>query len=200
MKLTVHSCMTSIYVTCQLLLCSCNHEAFHISMTGLLYLIYVFQKEMKVGGLLTSAGINIGLCVLFLSLYSILRKQPQNVKVYFGRRIAEEHNRLRDAFILERFVPSPSWIVKSLRCTEEEILATAGLDAVVFNRILVFRYLHFYFNMCFFSFWLLLKVAAVLLCYLNLSVCILVYKVCYVTLIMTSPLVMWLSNCIAFCL
>ncbi|TKV92083.1 hypothetical protein SEVIR_9G140400v4 [Setaria viridis] len=93
---------------------------------------------MKVGGLLTSAGINIGLCVLFLSLYSILRKQPQNVKVYFGRRIAEEHNRLRDAFILERFVPSPSWIVKSLRCTEDEILDTAGLDAVVFNRIMVF--------------------------------------------------------------
>ncbi|KAJ1294207.1 hypothetical protein BS78_01G128100 [Paspalum vaginatum] len=93
---------------------------------------------MKVGGLLTSAGINIGLCVLFLSLYSILRKQPQNVKVYFGRRIAEENNRLRDAFILERFVPSPSWIVKSLRCTEDEILATAGLDAVVFNRIMVF--------------------------------------------------------------
>ncbi|KAF8733919.1 hypothetical protein HU200_014776 [Digitaria exilis] len=93
---------------------------------------------MKVGGLLASAGINIGLCVLFLSLYSILRKQPQNVKVYFGRRIAEENNRLRDAFILERFVPSPSWIVKSLRCTEDELLATAGLDAVVFNRILVF--------------------------------------------------------------
>lgn len=93
---------------------------------------------MKVGGLLTSAGINIGLCVLFLSLYSILRKQPQNVKVYFGRRIAEENNRLRDAFILERFVPSPRWIMRSLRCTEDEILATAGLDAVVFNRILVF--------------------------------------------------------------
>ncbi|KAL5219695.1 hypothetical protein ABZP36_020379 [Zizania latifolia] len=93
---------------------------------------------MKVGGLLTSAGINIGLCVLFLSLYSILRKQPQNVKVYFGRRIAEEHSRLRDAFILERFVPSTGWIVRSLRCTEDEILATAGLDAVVFNRILVF--------------------------------------------------------------
>lgn len=97
---------------------------------------------MKVGGLLTSAGINIGLCVLFFSLYSILRKQPQNVKVYFGRRIAEEHNRLRDAFILERFVPSTRWIVKSLRCTEDEILAIAGLDAVVFNRILIFRYAH----------------------------------------------------------
>jgi len=116
---------------------------------------------MKVGGLLASAGINIGLCVLFLSLYSILRKQPQNVKVYFGRRIAEERNRLRDAFILERFVPSPSWIVKSLRCTEDEILDVAGLDAVVFNRIIVFRYLHLYFNMLrFFSFWLVLTVAA----------------------------------------
>uniref|UniRef100_A0A0E0NZE6 CSC1/OSCA1-like 7TM region domain-containing protein n=1 Tax=Oryza rufipogon TaxID=4529 RepID=A0A0E0NZE6_ORYRU len=95
---------------------------------------------MKVGALLTSAGINISLCILFLSLYSVLRKQPQNVKVYFGRRIAEENSRLREAFILERFVPSASWILRSLRCTEDELLATAGLDAVVFNRILVFRY------------------------------------------------------------
>uniref|UniRef100_A0A0D9ZBG7 CSC1/OSCA1-like 7TM region domain-containing protein n=1 Tax=Oryza glumipatula TaxID=40148 RepID=A0A0D9ZBG7_9ORYZ len=93
---------------------------------------------MKVGALLTSAGINISLCILFLSLYSVLRKQPQNVKVYFGRRIAEENSRLREAFILERFVPSASWILRSLRCTEDELLATAGLDAVVFNRILVF--------------------------------------------------------------
>lgn len=95
---------------------------------------------MKISALLTSAGINIGLCVLFLSLYSVLRKQPANVRVYFGRRIAEEHDRLRGAFILERFVPSTGWIVKALQCTEEEILAAAGLDAVVFNRILVFRY------------------------------------------------------------
>ncbi|OEL15615.1 CSC1-like protein RXW8 [Dichanthelium oligosanthes] len=93
---------------------------------------------MKISALLTSAGINIGLCVLFLSLYSVLRKQPANVRVYFGRRIAEENTRLRGAFILERFVPSTGWIVKALQCTEEEILAAAGLDAVVFNRILVF--------------------------------------------------------------
>ncbi|XP_052139517.1 CSC1-like protein RXW8 [Oryza glaberrima] len=93
---------------------------------------------MKISGLLTSAGINIALSVLFISLYSVLRKQPANVRVYFGRRIAEEHNRLREAFILERFVPSTGWIVKALQCTEEEILAAAGLDAVVFNRILVF--------------------------------------------------------------
>ena len=98
---------------------------------------------MKVGGLLTSAGINIGLCVLFLSFYSILRKQPQNVKVYFGRTISKDRRRLQGAFILDRFVPSPSWIVRSLQCTEDEILTTAGLDAVVFNRVLVFRCIHF---------------------------------------------------------
>ncbi|KAM0882117.1 hypothetical protein ACQ4PT_032564 [Festuca glaucescens] len=94
---------------------------------------------MKISGLLTSAGINIGLCVLFLSLYSILRKQPANIRVYFGRRIAEENSLLREAFVLERFVPSAGWIVKALQCTEEELLAAAGLDAVVFNRMLVFR-------------------------------------------------------------
>lgn len=96
---------------------------------------------MKISALLTSAGINIGVCVLLLSLYSILRKQPGNVNVYFGRRIAEEHKRLRDAFVLERIVPSPSWILKALQYTEEEILAAAGLDAVVFMRIVIFRYL-----------------------------------------------------------
>jgi hypothetical protein len=101
---------------------------------------------MKISALLTSAGINIGLCVLFWSLYSVLRKQPAFVRVYFGRRIAEEHRLLREAFILERFVPSTSWIVKALQCTEDEILAAAGLDAVAFNRMLVFRYSEFYFN------------------------------------------------------
>ncbi|XP_047047802.1 CSC1-like protein At1g10090 isoform X2 [Lolium rigidum] len=93
---------------------------------------------MKISALLTSAGINIGLCVLFWSLYSVLRKQPTFVRVYFGRRIAEERRLLREAFILERFVPSPSWIVQAVKCTEEEILAAAGLDAVAFNRMLVF--------------------------------------------------------------
>ncbi|XP_062202210.1 CSC1-like protein RXW8 [Phragmites australis] len=93
---------------------------------------------MNISALLTSAGINIGLCVLFLSLYSVLRKQPANVRVYFGRRIAEDHDQLREAFVLERFVPSTGWIVKALQLTEEEILAAAGMDAVVFNRILVF--------------------------------------------------------------
>jgi hypothetical protein len=46
--------------------------------------------------------------------------------------------------LLERFVPSPSWILRSLHCTEDDLLTTAGLDAVVFNRVLVFRCIHFY--------------------------------------------------------
>ncbi|RWW61701.1 hypothetical protein BHE74_00031227 [Ensete ventricosum] len=94
---------------------------------------------MKLSALLTSAGINIGVCALLLSLYSVLRKQPGNVSVYFGRRLAEEHGRHRDSYILERFVPSPSWIVKAWQYTEEEILSAAGLDAVVFLRAIVFR-------------------------------------------------------------
>ncbi|XP_073355725.1 CSC1-like protein RXW8 isoform X2 [Aegilops tauschii subsp. strangulata] len=93
---------------------------------------------MKISALMTSAGINIGICVLLWSLYSVLRKQPAFVRVYFGRRIAEENRLLREAFILERFVPSTGWIVKALQCTEEELLAAAGLDAVAFNRMLVF--------------------------------------------------------------
>ncbi|KAF8406168.1 hypothetical protein HHK36_008248 [Tetracentron sinense] len=93
---------------------------------------------MKISALLTSAGINTGLCVLLFSLYSILRKYPGNVNVYFGRRLAQEHIKHSDPFCFDRFVPSPSWIVKAWETSEEEILAIAGLDAVVFLRIIVF--------------------------------------------------------------
>lgn len=88
--------------------------------------------------LLTSAGINIGVCALLLSLYSILRKQPGNASVYFGRRLAEERSRRLNSFILERLVPSPRWMVTAWGYKEEEILDVAGLDAVVFIRIIVF--------------------------------------------------------------
>lgn len=97
---------------------------------------------MIISALLTSAGINIGLCALFLLLYSILRKQPSNVIVYFGRRLSEERKRHADSFSFDRLVPSAGWIVKAWEVTEDEILSTAGLDAVVFLRILVFRYFH----------------------------------------------------------
>ncbi|GAV58004.1 DUF221 domain-containing protein/RSN1_TM domain-containing protein [Cephalotus follicularis] len=93
---------------------------------------------MDISALLTSAGINIGICVVLFSLYSILRKQPSNVSVYFGRRIASGRTRRNDPYCFERFVPSPSWILKAWETSEEEILAIGGMDAVVFLRILVF--------------------------------------------------------------
>jgi calcium permeable stress-gated cation channel len=93
---------------------------------------------MDIVALLTSAGINIVVCVVIFSLYSILRKQPSNVNVYFARRLASQYSRHVD-FWLERFVPSPSWILKAWETSENEILAIGGLDAVVFVRIVVFR-------------------------------------------------------------
>lgn len=94
---------------------------------------------MDIAALLTSAGINIGLCVVLFSLYSILRKQPSNRVVYFGRRLATVRIRSDDFFSIERFVPSPSWILKAWETTEEEILSIGGLDALAFQRTLVFR-------------------------------------------------------------
>ncbi|KAG2698869.1 hypothetical protein I3760_07G167900 [Carya illinoinensis] len=93
---------------------------------------------MNISALLTSAGINTGVCLVLLSLYSILRKQPSNVSVYFGRRLAPVCSRRSDPFCFERFVPSPSWIVKAWETSEEEIYGTGGMDAVVFLRIVVF--------------------------------------------------------------
>ncbi|XP_027356465.1 CSC1-like protein RXW8 [Abrus precatorius] len=92
---------------------------------------------MNIAALLTSAGINITVCVVLFSLYSILRKQPSNINVYFGRRLASRRLRSRD-LSLERFVPSPTWVVKAWETTQDEILTIGGLDAVVFSRMLVF--------------------------------------------------------------
>lgn len=94
---------------------------------------------MNISALLTSAGINIGLCVVLLLLYSLLRKQPSNLTVYFGRRLAQERPKRFDSLCFDRFVPSPSWIVKAWETSEEELLSLGGLDAVVFIRTLVFR-------------------------------------------------------------
>ncbi|KAG1341845.1 putative CSC1-like protein RXW8 [Cocos nucifera] len=95
--------------------------------------------SMDLSRLLTSAGINIGICALFFSLYSVFRKQPGNVYVYFGRRLSQEDSKRRNINALERLVPSASWIVKAWQITEDELLSFAGVDAVVFLRVLVFR-------------------------------------------------------------
>ncbi|XP_068483464.1 CSC1-like protein RXW8 isoform X4 [Phaseolus vulgaris] len=92
---------------------------------------------MDIAALLTSAGINIAVCVVLFTLYSILRKQPSNVNVYFGRRLASRRSKSRD-LCLDRFVPSPTWVMKAWETTQEEMLTTGGLDAVVFSRMVVF--------------------------------------------------------------
>ncbi|XP_074365948.1 CSC1-like protein RXW8 isoform X4 [Apium graveolens] len=93
---------------------------------------------MNLGGLWTSAGINIALCAGLSSLYSVLRKQPTNACVYFEQRLAQVQAQNQDSFTLDRFVPSAGWIVKAWETTEEELLAIGGLDAVVFFRIVLF--------------------------------------------------------------
>ncbi|KAG2256734.1 hypothetical protein Bca52824_076028 [Brassica carinata] len=92
---------------------------------------------MDVSALLTSAGINIGICVVLVSLYSILRKQPSNYCVYFGRMLSGGRVKRNDPRWYERFAPSPSWLVKAWETTEDEMLAAAGLDAVVFIRMVI---------------------------------------------------------------
>jgi hypothetical protein len=94
---------------------------------------------MNISALLTSVGINTAVCVVLFSVYSILRKQPSNVSVYFGQRLATVCPRRSDPLRFVRFVPSPSWIVKAWETTEEEMLAVGGMDAVVFLRAVVFR-------------------------------------------------------------
>ncbi|KAG8377432.1 hypothetical protein BUALT_Bualt08G0032300 [Buddleja alternifolia] len=94
---------------------------------------------MNLSALLTSAGVNIAVCVVLFSLYSILRKQPSFVSVYFGQKLAQVHAKRRGPFCIERLIPSASWIVKAWEASEDELYAIGGVDAVVFLRAVVFR-------------------------------------------------------------
>ncbi|XP_034681282.1 CSC1-like protein HYP1 isoform X3 [Vitis riparia] len=99
---------------------------------------------MLVSSLLTSLGINFGLCILFFMLYSILKKQPGNFEVYAPRLLAEGKSKRISHFNLERLLPSPGWVRRAWQPSEEELLSSSGLDTVVFMRIFIFRlWLHF---------------------------------------------------------
>ncbi|GKV08766.1 hypothetical protein SLEP1_g20357 [Rubroshorea leprosula] len=93
---------------------------------------------MIVSALFTSVGINLGLCFLFFTLYSILRKQPKNVPVYAPRLFHERQSQQRDDFSLERLLPSPGWLKRAWQPSEDELLSDSGFDAVVFMRIFIF--------------------------------------------------------------
>lgn len=95
---------------------------------------------MLVSSLLTSLGINFGLCILFFVLYSILKKQPGNFEVYAPRLLAEGKSKRISHFNLERLLPSPGWVRRAWQPSEEEILSSSGLDTVVFMRIFIFSF------------------------------------------------------------
>ncbi|KAH9755909.1 CSC1-like protein RXW8 [Citrus sinensis] len=93
---------------------------------------------MELSAFLTSVGINSAIAVLLFLLYSVLRKQPGNLNVYFGPRLALASERQNYPPSLLRYLPSPSWVVKAWETTEDDILALGGMDALVFVRIIVF--------------------------------------------------------------
>ncbi|KAH9576159.1 hypothetical protein CY35_01G147600 [Sphagnum magellanicum] len=95
---------------------------------------------MEIADLATSAGINLALAVLFFVLYSVFRKQPGNAGVYFTRHMLREKEKevKKQPFSFEALVPSAGWVKKSWDPTEDDILHSSGLDAVVFLRIFIF--------------------------------------------------------------
>lgn len=97
---------------------------------------------MQIWDLATSAGINILFAIIFLSLYSVFRKQPGNAGVYFTRHLLRESNAGKEdeAFHFDNLLPSVSWVRQAWDPTEQEVLASAGLDALVFLRVFVFRF------------------------------------------------------------
>lgn len=93
---------------------------------------------MIVSALITSVGINSGLCVLFFTLYSILRRQPANFDVYAPRLKADKEINDSGVFYLERLLPNPGWVRRAWNLSEDDLLALSGLDAVVFLRVIIF--------------------------------------------------------------
>ncbi|KAH7299865.1 hypothetical protein KP509_24G034200 [Ceratopteris richardii] len=95
----------------------------------------------RLSGLVLTAAINIMLEVLFFALYSIFRKQPSNANIYLAARIQREKGSSTHGprhFALENYLPSSDWLKEAWKLSENEIMAIAGLDSLVFIRIYVF--------------------------------------------------------------
>ncbi|XP_019420245.1 PREDICTED: CSC1-like protein HYP1 isoform X2 [Lupinus angustifolius] len=93
---------------------------------------------MILSALLTSVGINLGLCFIFFTLYSILRKQAGNISVYAPRLVVEGKLQDDGRFNLDRLLPYAGWVRRAWEPSDDEFLSIAGLDAFVFMRIFVF--------------------------------------------------------------
>ncbi|KAK4477597.1 hypothetical protein RD792_016833 [Penstemon davidsonii] len=93
---------------------------------------------MILSALLTSVGINVGLCFLFFILYSILRNRPNNAELYIPRLVAEGELQEADEVNARRLLPSFKWVKRAWKPSEDELMSNSGLDAVVFMRIFIF--------------------------------------------------------------
>ncbi|TVU09843.1 hypothetical protein EJB05_43340, partial [Eragrostis curvula] len=94
---------------------------------------------MDAAGLLASAAINLGLALVALSLFSLLKKQPGNAPVYQPRRMAAR-DRSGDLLPLGhgRVTPSFRWIGAAFQLSEDDVLRRHGLDALVVIRLFKF--------------------------------------------------------------
>ncbi|XP_031377036.1 CSC1-like protein At3g54510 isoform X2 [Punica granatum] len=89
--------------------------------------------------LLASATINIGMAFLVLSLFSIFKKQPSTAPVYYARRLSQRSRVPFDPpLTFRRFTPSVSWILRAFRVTEDEVIESSGLDALIIIRLFKF--------------------------------------------------------------
>ncbi|CAD6228178.1 unnamed protein product [Miscanthus lutarioriparius] len=96
---------------------------------------------MDAEGLLASAAINLGLALVALSLFSLLKKQPGNVPVYRPRRMATGDLGAGGGLLPlghGRLTPSFRWIGAAFRLSEEDVLRRHGLDALVVVRLFKF--------------------------------------------------------------
>ncbi|KAM1285631.1 hypothetical protein ACFX13_029118 [Malus domestica] len=105
---------------------------------------------MNPESLIASAAINIGLAIFILTLFSVLKKQPSNAPIYYPRRLSESncqsHRRIPDfddnyassPVGFRRFLPSVTWIFRAFRVSEDEILQSNGLDALIIIRLFKF--------------------------------------------------------------
>ncbi|GMP41286.1 hypothetical protein CsSME_00011444 [Camellia sinensis var. sinensis] len=100
---------------------------------------------MDAQSLLASAAINIGLALVLVCLFSIMKKQASNASIYYARRVSLRHHIPFDhSFTFHRFTPSVSWISRALRFTEDEILEISGLDGLILIRLFKFGlWVHF---------------------------------------------------------
>nr|POE64562.1 csc1-like protein [Quercus suber] len=95
---------------------------------------------MNPHSLFASAAINIGLALVTLTLFSIFKKQPSFAPIYYARRLSNgQQIHFHDqTFSFRRFLPSVSWIPRAFCVTEDEILDSSGLDALVIIRLFKF--------------------------------------------------------------